>query len=293
MKFVASITMVDPEFYLPLARAAEEAGFDGVSVSDSVGYPRESDSRYPYTADGSREFLERKPFLEPMVALAAMAAVTSTVELIPFVLKLPIRNPVLFAKTATSVAVLSDNRLRLGVGTSPWPDDYALVGLEWKGRGRRFEECIAVLRALQTGDYAEHDGEFYSFPAVRLNPVPDKPIPLLLAGESERLLDRAARIGDGWVSTHRGLAELEELLTRLHTALGAHGRQGEPFDVHVTAGPDVDTIRRLEEIGVTHVHAGYPGPHSPLDREPDSEPLGPKIDRLRRFGDEVIAGFRG
>ena len=119
MKFVTGVAMTDPTFYLPLARAAEEAGYDVFTIPDSICYPQESSSTYPYNADGTREFLENKPFLEPMTAIAAMAAVTSTIEFCPYVLKLPIRNPVIFAKEATSVAVMSGGRLKLGVGTSP------------------------------------------------------------------------------------------------------------------------------------------------------------------------------
>jgi probable F420-dependent oxidoreductase len=292
MKFVASVTMVDPHHYVPLARAAEDAGFDGVAVSDSVCYPRESDSRYPYTTDGSREFLEHKPFLEPIVALTAMACATRRVELMPYVLKLPIRHPVLFAKSATSLAVLCHGRLRLGVGTSPWPDDYEIVELPWHGRGRRFEECLHVIRALQTGEYAGFDGDFYHFAPVKLNPVPDRPIPLLLAGGSDAMLDRAARIGDGWVSTGLSVAELERAITRLRRALAEHGRSDVPFDVHASGPPEPDVLRRMAEAGVTHAHAEYYPPHSPYDPAPDSEPLQAKVDRLRRFAEDVIAKVR-
>jgi probable F420-dependent oxidoreductase len=292
MKFVAPLAMVDPLHHAPLARAAEEAGFDGVSVADSVAYPQVSDSKYPYTADGGREFLEDKPFLEPVVALTAIACATSRVELVPFVLKLPIRHPVLFAKQATSLAVLSGGRLRLGVGLSPWPDDYELVELPWKARGRRFEECLTVLKKLQTGDYAAHDGEFYRFPAIKMNPVPDRPIPLLLAGGSDAMVDRTGRLGDGWVTTGQSRDEIETMIGRIRKALAAHGRQDVPFDIHTTAAPDVDEIRRLEDIGVTHVHSAFVG-RSPYETRRDASPLDRRIERLQRFGEEIISRLRG
>ena len=136
MKFIANISMCDSTYYVPLA----QAGFDTIAVPDSIAYPKESSSTYPYNFDGTREFLENKPFIEPIVAISAMAAVTSTIEFHTFVLKMPIRHPVLYAKEATSLAVLSGNRFVLGVGTSPWPDDYEIVQLPWEGRGRRFDE---------------------------------------------------------------------------------------------------------------------------------------------------------
>src|SRR5665213_4535151 len=102
--------MVDPSYYLPLARAAEASGFDVITLADSVCYPEESSSTYPYNRDGSREFLENKPFIETVVAMAAMGAVTERIGFCPFVLKMPIRHPVLLAKQVTSLAVLTGGR---------------------------------------------------------------------------------------------------------------------------------------------------------------------------------------
>src|SRR5437660_12786889 len=108
--------MIDPTFYLPLAKAAEEAGYRSFSVPDNVGYVEASDARYPYTPDGDRSFLHEKPFLEPFSLIPAMGAVTEKLRFVTFVLKLPIRSPHLVAKSATSVAVLTDNRFAMGVG---------------------------------------------------------------------------------------------------------------------------------------------------------------------------------
>src|SRR3954449_13562171 len=223
--------MCDPTFYVPLAQAAEEAGFDTIAVPDSIAYPQESSSSYPYNFDGTREFLENKPFIEPTVAIAAMAAVTSTIEFHTFVLKMPIRHPVLYAKEATSLAVLSGNRFALGVGTSPWPDDYEIVRLAWEGRGRRFDECIEIVRGLASGDYYENHGEFYDVPAIKMEPVPTEPIPVLIGGHNDVQLRRAARLGDGWMSAGSTLEELPRILARMHTLRKEHGREREPFAI--------------------------------------------------------------
>src|ERR1700683_2227096 len=103
--------MVDPSFYLPLARAAEEAGYARMGVPDSICYPQESDSTYPFSPDHPREFLDDKPFIEPFSLIPAMGAVTERLRFITFFIKLPTRHPLLVAKQATSVAVLTDNRL--------------------------------------------------------------------------------------------------------------------------------------------------------------------------------------
>src|ERR1700745_1282594 len=131
--------MTDPLFYAPLAVAAEEAGYHSMVIPDSICYPRDSASIYPFNPDGSREFLEDKPFLEPFSLIPALGAVTTRLRFVTFVIKLPVRHPVLVAKQATSVAVLTGGRLVLGVGSSPWREDYEVLGVTWEGRGRRVE----------------------------------------------------------------------------------------------------------------------------------------------------------
>src|ERR1035438_230234 len=102
--------MTDPSYYAPLARAAEEAGYDSMVVPDSICYPERAGSRYPFNPDGTREFLEDKPFLEPFSLIPALGAVTERLRFVTFVLKLPVRHPVLVAKQATSTAVLTDRK---------------------------------------------------------------------------------------------------------------------------------------------------------------------------------------
>jgi alkanesulfonate monooxygenase SsuD/methylene tetrahydromethanopterin reductase-like flavin-dependent oxidoreductase (luciferase family) len=129
MRFSYAEAMTDPSYYIPLAKAAEAAGYASMTIPDSVAYPFESDSTYPYTPDGNREFLDGKAFIETFVLTAALGAVTSTLRFNFFVLKLPIRPPALVAKQAGSLAALIGNRVGLGVGTSPWPEDYELMGV--------------------------------------------------------------------------------------------------------------------------------------------------------------------
>src|SRR5712671_5880856 len=145
--------MTEPAFYSPLARAAEEAGYHSMVIPDSICYPRDSESRYPFNPDGTREFLEDKPFLEPFSLIPALGAVTMRLRFITYVLKLPVRNPVLVAKQATSTAVLTGNRLVLGVGTSPWRADYEVLGVPWPQRGQRMNEAIDIIRGLAGGGY--------------------------------------------------------------------------------------------------------------------------------------------
>ncbi len=288
MRFCYAESMTDPSFYAPLARAAEEAGFDSMMVPDSVCYPEHAGSRYPFNPDGSREFLEDKPFLEPFSLIPALGAVTERIRFVTFVLKLPVRHPVLVAKQATSTAVLTGNRLVLGVGTSPWREDYEVLGVDWDTRGQRMDEEIAILRGLAAGGYFEHHGKVFDLPPVKIAPVPGMPIPVLIGGHSDAALRRAAWLGDGWLHGGGDPAELPGLLARLAGHRRAAGTADRPFEVHVISADayTADGVRQLEAHGVTDVIVGFRWPYQ---TGPDTEPLADKITKLRRFADTVIA----
>jgi alkanesulfonate monooxygenase SsuD/methylene tetrahydromethanopterin reductase-like flavin-dependent oxidoreductase (luciferase family) len=145
--------MCDPDFYLPLALACEEVGFHTFTLPDSICYPQESDSKYPYNADGDREFLDGVPFLEPFTLVPAMGAITTKLHFSTSVFKLAIRQPAIVSKQLASVAVLTKNRFTFGVGISPWPDDFAACQIPWEGRGKRMDEMIEIVRGLLTGEY--------------------------------------------------------------------------------------------------------------------------------------------
>jgi probable F420-dependent oxidoreductase len=288
MRFSYAESMIDPSYYPPLAQAAEDAGYHSMVIPDSICYPLHADSVYPYSPDGSREFLEGKPFVEPFSLIPFLGAVTSRIRFTTFVVKMPIRNPVLLAKQATSTAVLTGNRLVLGVGTSPWREDYDLLGVDWASRGRRMDESIAILRGLAAGGYFEHHGRCFDLPPVQIAPVPDEPIPVLIGGHSDAALRRAAGLGDGWMHGGGDPADLPRLLARLADFRREADQVARPFEVHVISADayTVDGVRRLEEQGVTDVIIGFRWPYTV---GPDAEPLGQKIDSLRRFADDVIA----
>jgi len=290
VRFSYAESMVDPTYYLPLARAAEDAGYDGMVVPDSICYPLESDSTYPFSPDHSREFLDGKPFIEPFSLIPAMGAVTERLRFITFVLKLPMRHPLLVAKQATSVAVLTGNRLALGVGTSPWPEDYELCGVPWEGRGKRMDEAVDIVRGLSAGGYFEYHGEVYDLPPVKISPTPTSPLPILVGGHAMPALRRAAR-SDGWLHGGGDPADLPGLLQTLGRLREEEGMSDREFEVHVISidAFSPDGIRRLEEQGVTDVIVGFRWPYTV---GPDTEALQVKLDHLRRFADEVIEKTR-
>lgn len=290
MRFTYAEAMTDPTFYIPLAQAAEAAGYHAMTIPDSVAYPYESDSTYPYTPDGSREFLDGKAFIESFVLAGALCAATSTLKFNFFVLKLPIRPPALVAKQAGSLAALFDNRLGLGVGTSPWPEDYELMGVPFARRGKRMDECIAIIKGLTSGDYFEFHGEFYDIPKTKMTPAPSQPVPILVGGHADAALRRAARC-DGWMHGGGSPEELDALLTKLNGFREEQGNTG-PFEIHVISVDafTVDGIKRLEDKGVTDVIVGF---RIPYITGPDTEPLDTKIRNLESFAEHVVAKVNG
>ena len=288
MRFSYAETFCDPAFLGPLAEAAEEAGYDSFVVPDSVIYPAASETAYPYTADGDRAFLEDKPIIEPMALVPFLAARTSRLRFTTFVLKLAIRPAVLVAKQAASIAVLSDNRLRLGVGISPWPEDFAAMQLPWEARGVRMDETIDVVRGLTNGGWFEYDGDILHVDRCKICPVPGSPIPILVGGHATPALRRAAQRGDGWIHAGGDARQLEQMLERLRELRRACGREHESFEIHVISldAFSVDGVRRLDALGVTDVIVGFRWPYV---AGPDTQPLPDKLDALRKFADTVIS----
>jgi alkanesulfonate monooxygenase SsuD/methylene tetrahydromethanopterin reductase-like flavin-dependent oxidoreductase (luciferase family) len=309
MRFTYAESMCDPGHLLPLAVAAEQAGFASFTVPDSIAYPRRSESAYPYTADGDRAFLEDRPFVEPFSLIPALGAVTERLRFTTFVVKLPVRHPVLVAKSAASVAVLTGNRFALGVGLSPWPDDYRICGQEWRGRGERMDEMIAIVRGLTSspgqakardgahrakdapsylpGEFFEFHGRHYDLEPIKICPVPTRPIPILIGGHADAALRRAARLAEGWMHAGGGEAQdLDGALHRLAALRREHGREAEPFEIHVISfeAYTPDGVRRLEDRGVTDAIVGFRNAY-----EKDTQTLQQKIDALRGYADRVIA----
>lgn len=286
MRFSYAESMCDVSHYLPLAKACDEHGWTSMIVPDSICYPEHSDSKYPYTPDGNREFLDGKPFIEPFSLIPAMAAVTEKLRFTTFVVKLPIRHPVLVAKSVSSVAVLSGNRFGFGVGLSPWPEDYAICGERWRGRGKRMDDMIEIIRGLLTGQYTEHRGPYYDIQSIKICPTPTVPVPILIGGHSDAAIDRAARLGDGWMHAGGDEGDLKAMIESIHALREKYGRTQHPFEVHVISllGYSADGVKQLEDMGVTDAIVGFRDAY----RGPD-QPLQEKIDAIRWFADNVIA----
>lgn len=288
MRFAYHATMCPPDQYLELARLAEDIGFDGFTFPDSICYPEVADTKYPYNADGSRNFLDGVPFLEPFCAIPALGAVTQKIRFTTSVVKLPIRNPVLTAKQAATVAVMTHNRFALGVGLSPWIEDFQICGERWESRGPRLDEMIHIMRGLMTGEFFGYQSEHYDIPSCKICPVPTAPLPILIGGHADVALKRAARIGDGWVHAGGDIASLKPLIDKLNAYRREYGTDGKPFEIHaITADAySADGVKRLRDLGVTECIIGFRDAYAGV---PDTQTVQQKADQMRWFHDNVMA----
>jgi probable F420-dependent oxidoreductase len=284
--------MCNPAYYRELAIAAEAAGYDTFTLPDSICYPEQADSKYPYNADGSREFLDGVPFIEPFTLVPWMAAVTKRLKFSTSVMKLPIRNPVLVAKSLTSVAVLTDNRFMFGVGVSPWKEDFDACAQPWDGRGKRMDEMIDIIRGLSTGEYFGYQSEHYQIAPLKLCPVPTRPVPILIGGHAEPALRRAARQGDGWIGAGSTLEDLKTMIGKMQAYRREYGRENVPFDIQAMTAEaySPDGVKRLTDIGVGEVLVAFRNAYAGGE---DNRTLEQMIGEMNHFADTVIAKARG
>ena len=281
MRFTLMLSRGEYRDYAAIAQAAEASGWSSITLPDSLFFPRSTVSRYPYAdTDNIRVYIEATPFIEPFVAMSWMAAVTSTLRFYPAVMKVPVRQPLVLAKALSSLAVISNNRVSLGTGLSPWREDFVYNGVPFEKRGQRMDECIAILRAALAGDYFEFHSSNYDIGPIKLNPVPNRPVPILYGGHSDAALSRTARLCDGWISANVDTDTLKSLLGKLNSYRDRYGTLNRSdFEIHVMdiTASGVDDYRRLRDLGATDAVAGF-GSEGPA-----------MLDDIRRFGERIIA----
>jgi probable F420-dependent oxidoreductase len=291
MKFAYHHSMCPHDQYVPLTLEAERLGFDTITMPDSICYPKEASSKYPYNADGSREFLDGVPFMEPLLLAAHLAALTSKVRFTTSVHKLPVHEPALIAKSLSTLAVLSNNRFGYGVGISPWAEDFEVCNVAWDKRGKRMDEMIEIINGLMSGEYFSYKGEIFDLPAIKLCPVPSVRPPILVGGHSNPALRRAARLGDGWIAAGGDLDSIKVMIDKIKEYRKEYGRDHLPFEFQAMTAEaySADGIKRLEDIGVDEVLVAFRDVYA---SEADTQTVEEKIGMMTWYANEVIAKSR-
>jgi probable F420-dependent oxidoreductase len=290
MQFWAAVAWVDPTQLLDVARACDEHGYHGILVSDHIFYPEKLTSAYPYSPTGAPLWPSTAPWPDPWVLIGAMAAVTTRLRFSTNIYIAAARHPMVVAKAVGTAAVLSGNRVALGVGAGWMKEEFDLLGADFASRGRRLDEMIDVVRALWRGGMVEHHGSHYDFDRLEISPVPTRPVPIYGGGHSDPALRRAAGL-DGWIGNSYPEDEAVAYAQRL---LAERLRAGatEPYEiiVGVMARPDPELCRRLEDEGVTGLICA-PWMMGKADAEAATrlESIEAKRDAIARFAEHVIA----
>jgi probable F420-dependent oxidoreductase len=289
MRFSLLTGLGGVEDYLEIARTAEDKGFNSLAIPDSIFYPEITESDYPYmNTDAVRQVLNGVPVLDPFVAIATMAAVTKKLRFYPAVMKVPVRQPLVLAKALSSLAVVSDNRVSLGAGLSPWKEDFTFNGVDFDGRGKLFDECLEIIRAAMSGNYFEHQSDNFAIGRCKLSPAPSKNVPFLIGGHAKPALRRAARIGDGWVSANTDYETLQGLLSELAEMRREYGTDERTnFEIHAfdVYARSIDDYRQLEQLGVTDICVTPWNPYDPgINRDK-------KLAAIESFAKVIIENY--
>jgi probable F420-dependent oxidoreductase len=274
--------------------AAEEAGFGGLWAVDHMVMPHHTDSLYTLgrapaaiADDAVSELLS--PNYEMMTTLAFVAGFTSRIPLGTAVAVLPIRNAVANARQLATLDVYSGGRLVYGVGVGWLREEAEAMGMPWDRRGRRSDEHIALLRALWTaeGDLVEFHGEYHEIPPMDPEPRPfQRPIPILIGGHSGAALERAGRIGDGWMAASMSPERLAAHWEVVRAAAARHGR--DPDALRLYAGVSRSANRPLAELVAEYVSLGVDHLHVSAVRDDERSTMS-ELERLSR---EVLGAVR-
>lgn len=281
MRFSIVTAFQPTEHLLPLARAADELGYHAISVPDHVVDLETLETPYPYTPDGSRRWPIDAEWPDPWVLIGALAAVTTRVRFFTSIYVAAMRNPFQVAKSVGTAAVLSGDRVSLGVGIGWCREEFDLLEQDFRTRGRRTDEGLALMKALWQPGFTEFEGEFYSAPRMQMNPTPSAPIPILVGGLSEIAFRRAVK-HEGWVGD---IYTLEEACGHARRLRELRAEAGGADDLEViTAISDAwlpEHFERAAEAGVTEVWtmpwAYYHGLEATLEQ---------KLDGMARFAEE-------
>lgn len=276
----------DPVAIRDYVQAVEQLGYHHVLAYDHVlgAHPRRFESygfRPPYTY--------QTPFHEPFVLFGYLAGLTTRLELVTGILVLPQRQTALVAKQAAEVDVLTKGRLRLGVGIGWNAVEFEALGENFKNRGRRSEEQVALLRELWTKELVDFEGAYHRVRDAGINPLPvQRPIPVWMGAMAEPAIRRLARIADGWFPQFAPDPEGAAAIERLHGYVRDAGRRPEDVGIEgrismarTTEEQWGSTLEAWRELGATHVSFNTMGAdlHSPQNHIEAIERFKQQADR--------------
>jgi probable F420-dependent oxidoreductase len=250
------------EHMVGLASVAENLGFESVWTFEHVIVPMDYDSKYPYNDSGKMGADPEANFVDPLIALTAIAAQTKHLRLGTGVNILSQANPLYLAKQAASLDFLSSGRLLLGLGIGWLREEFVAMGVPFERRGARFDDYVAAMRKVWSGDVVEHESEFLSWHGFKSFPLPvqKSAMPVIMGGNKGKIWQRIARHGDGWFAPSTSAAEIAEDLGRLRAACEAEQRDFSEIEITSmwSGRGGRDAVEALEAAGVARVVVPLP-----------------------------------
>jgi probable F420-dependent oxidoreductase len=249
---VNSHACAEPDAAARVAALAERLGYDSLWAGEHVVVPSPRVAPSPMEPD--------EPMLDPLVALAYLAAGTERVKLGTGVIVLPQRNPLVLAKQVASLDVLCGGRLVLGIGVAYLEPEMRAIGVPMEGRGARADEYLAAMRSLWEEEAPSYSGRYVEFEGVDAHPRPvQRPLPVVVGGHTRAAHRRAARSADGWYGFMMGLRAMAEQRELMRAAIEETGRD-HPLHVSVTPARrlDEENVRAYAELGVERLIVAPP-----------------------------------
>lgn len=263
------------ERMIEVCQHAEAAGIESVWTFEHVVVPVDYDSKYPYAKSGKMGIAPEGWFVDPLISLAHAAAATKTIRLGTGINILPQSNPLLLAKQAASIDVLSDGRLTLGLGIGWLAEEYHAMGTPFERRGARFDDYLAAMKKVWSGEVVDHHSEFLSWQGFKSYPTPtQRPHPpVLIGGATRKILERVVRSADGWYAPTDSHDELARQIEELKQLASDANRPFDSIDITINwrLAKHPDALPAYEELGVSRAvvllgSTGEPDPRMAIDR---------------------------
>lgn len=227
MKLGVALGRLNPAFFVEVTREAEALGYESVWLPEHLVFPA-SMSHSPFDGQEHPPVPPTTPVFDAFGYLCYLAGVTSTIKLGTHVYNLALRHPFVAARAVQTLDVVSAGRALVGIGAGWLPEEWRAAGLDFRTRGARLDEALAICQRLWSEDAVEHHGRFFDFGPVMFEPKPvQRPWPpVLVGGESGAALRRAARNGDGWIGMAHTCESVVGPVARLRALRKEYGREG-------------------------------------------------------------------
>jgi len=248
-----------PDRFADLVQGAERQGFESLWAVDHAALPVDMRSVYPYTPDGRLPLPPTTDLADPLLALGYASALTRRIRLATGVLLVAQRHPAHVAKSLATLDRMSGGRAILGVGVGWLREEFELMGLSFRERARRTEECVRAVRSLWAEEPSEFEGEYFRWAPVHAHPRPGGGIPIVFGGGVEASARRAARLGDGFFPVQGEFAELRKLIAALREECEVIGRSADEIEIStVPISLEPEAIRAYRELGVRRLVVAPP-----------------------------------